>query len=785
MYDNTNTAGLETLDVVFGAANDNASIEATAAGVATTISMGGGDDTVSVMGAGLAAGTTSSNFMVDGGPGVNTLAINATGTTATFSPTSPPAAGDGIVTFGDPTSFTYLNFVNLSELASNTAPTIVAPPQPSLPYYVGVPTDDVVVGAFTDPDLIETAASYSVTIDWGDESQSAGTISPAPNSPAGVNEFLVTGSHTYSTFPSGNSNQITISVVDSGGSFVASANGSPVTVLVPALVNPTTGAPVVTTGNGAAASTNVVLGSTIGESATAGTLISLSDLVMFTDDSQFPATTNFTASVDWGDGTPPSVGTITNTDISGTSFYTVAGSHTYAGPVGSMDTVSITISYLGQVQAIATFPISVNGLTVNPLIGLHALAGTPTGALSVADFTALPEPETSGYTALVDFGDGSPAIAATIGTASPFSLSTSGHTYAQGGSYTIGVTIRDSQGFVVGSATAGIVVSVSPLSGRLSPQSDTGVSNSDGITSLTTPTFAGNTTPGTTVEVFAAPAGSSALPGSMIAIGAANAAGYWTATVVNTPLADGSYTITAQAVNSAGDVLNTASLGTVVIDTVGPVITAISFNRFDDTLTLTYQDNLSGLAGASIANGAFYRLSAKPLSTKVPVPKLLLPTSLVVTPGASATDPVQIKVVFNRGRTVRGGNYSIVIRSGSSDLGVHDVAGNALDGNFYGTFPTGDGIPGGNFAASIATFHKHITLAPVPFEDGYVAPGKAVIAQTTRAKTSGQAVKLARSKTTPAEAGRPASQAIVTRDQAFDELILEFESLWPRSRGRR
>ena len=784
VYDNTNTAGQQTLDVVFGAANDNASIVATAPGVATTISMGGGDDTVSVTGAGLASGTTSSNFTVDGGPGDNTLLINATGTTATFSPTSPPAAGDGIVTFGDPTSFTYLNFTSLSELAGNTAPTIVTPPHPSLAYYVGVPLDGVVVGAFTDPDLIETAASYSATIDWADGSQSAGTISPDPNSPAGVNEFFVTGSHTYSTFPSSSSNQITISVTDSGGSFVASASGSPVPVQMPAVVNPTTGAPVVTTGNGAAASTTVDLGlgPIVNDSATAGTLVALSDLVTFTDDSQFPATTDFTASIDWGDGTPPSAGTITNTDISGTSFYTVAGSHTYAGPIGRVDTVSISISYLGQVQAVATLTMSVNGLTVNPLVGLHALAGTPTGALTVADFTALLEPEISGYTALVDFGDGSPAATATIGSASPFSVSTSGHTYAQGGSYTIGVTIRDTQGFLVGTATAGIVVNVNSLSGRLSPQSDTGVSDTDGITSDTTPTFDGITTPGTTVEVFAAPLGSNASPGSMIAIGVANAAGYWTATVENTPLADGSYTITALAVNSAGDVLNTASLGTVVIDTVGPVITALSFNRFDDTLTATYQDNLSGLATASIENGVFDQFSAKPLSRKVPVPKLLLVTRLVVTPGASPTDPVEVQVVFNHGRTVRGGRYSIVIDSGSGDSGVHDVAGNALDGNFYGTFPSGDGLPGGNFDASIVTFHNHITLAPVPFRDGYVSPGKAVIDPKTTPKTSGHAVKLARPKTAPAVARRPVSLSIVTRDQAIDAMIDEFESLRPPSR---
>ena len=221
-----------------------------------------------------------------------------------------------------------------------------------------------------------------------------------------------------------------------------------------------------TTGNGAAASTSVALGPTVADSAMAGTLLSLSDLVSFTNDGQFPAATNFTASIDWGDGTPPSTGAITNTVLSGTNLYTVAGSHTYAGPVRATDTVSVTISYLGQVQGILTTTMSVGGFTVAPPLELHVLSGTPTGPLTVADFTSLLAPEISGYTATVDFGDGSPAQAATIGTTSPFSVSTSGHTYAQGHDYNIGVTIRDGQGFVVGSATAGIVVSVIPLTGR-------------------------------------------------------------------------------------------------------------------------------------------------------------------------------------------------------------------------------------------------------------------------------------------------------------------------------
>ncbi len=86
-----------------------------------------------------------------------------------------------------------------------------------------------------------------------------------------------------------------------------------------------------------------------------------------------------------------------------------------------------------------------------------------------------------------------------------------------------------------------------------------------------------------------------------------------------------------------------------------------------------------------------------------------------------------VTVVFNHGKTVRGGRYLIVIDSGTGDNGIQNIAGDALDGNFYGTFPSGDGLPGGNFAASIATYHHNIVLAPVPVLDGYVSPGSAVI----------------------------------------------------------
>jgi hypothetical protein len=81
-----------------------------------------------------------------------------------------------------------------------------------------------------------------------------------------------------------------------------------------------------------------------------------------------------------------------------------------------------------------------------------------------------------------------------------------------------------------------------------------------------------------------------------------------------------------------------------------------------------------------------------------------LPTAITIAPGTTSMSPVVVTVVFNHGHTVRGGRYLIVINSGHGANGIDDVAGNALDGNSCGKFPSGDGLAGGNFAASIALF---------------------------------------------------------------------------------
>ncbi len=87
----------------------------------------------------------------------------------------------------------------------------------------------------------------------------------------------------------------------------------------------------------------------------------------------------------------------------------------------------------------------------------------------------------------------------------------------------------------------------------------------------------------------------------------------------------------------------------------------------------------------------------------------------------SRTGSVTVQLVFKHKNILPKAIYEVLISSGAGNTGIHDVAGNALDGNFNGTVPPGDGLPGGGFIAAISTFHR-----VVPKGDGYVPPADGI-----------------------------------------------------------
>ena len=90
------------------------------------------------------------------------------------------------------------------------------------------------------------------------------------------------------------------------------------------------------------------------------------------------------------------------------------------------------------------------------------------------------------------------------------------------------------------------------------------------------------------------------------------------------------------------------------------------------------------------------------------------PSKWVVTNVTATTDPTipyafDVAVTFNSGATIKGGYYLFTIRDSSNGNSlVQDLAGNHLDGVFYGSFPAGNGINGSDFVAKLEAIHDKV-----------------------------------------------------------------------------
>ncbi|WP_165246300.1 Ig-like domain-containing protein [Paludisphaera soli] len=464
------------------------------------------------------------------------------------------------------------------------------------------------------------------------------------------------------------------------------------------------------------------------------------------------------ASIDWGDGTAPSGGVIIPAGATGN--YEVVGTHTYATAATYPVTVTVTRQGGGTsgTTVVGGVPITVNSgvaetTTIDSTAVVYAaplaaqgfpLSGRATsplaasaGGVQVASFTDsgtnLPP---SAYTALIYWGDGSAPTPATqitaTGTAGGVVYNVFGdHVYAQPGNYPITVLITKPPVAVAPPATpqagpGAQAVAVSTASilpaalasvvGQLNPASDSGASRTDGITNVVQPTYSGLAdAPGGTVAVVAV----SNTTGAPILLGATQAdeAGAWNVTS-GVALPDDSYTVTVYATDRFNpSILVTNVLSQVLtIDTVGPRVTGAAFIPSSGSVQLNYLD-YGGAANAGaglnlasvqdLSNYAFAFVSTTVRGYRPPNRWLVGP--IAVAPGT--TSGVQFTTILvNGGTPIRGGVYQILARSSSAAApsGVQDLAGNALDGEFYGAFPSGNNVNGGDFIARLDSIHNRV-----------------------------------------------------------------------------
>jgi hypothetical protein len=292
------------------------------------------------------------------------------------------------------------------------APILLSAPALPIAANEGTPLVNVTVATFIDQGGPEGLADYSAQIDWGDGSISAGTVSF--NSTAG--NFTVVGNHTYSE---GGLQQIMITLhhdaLSPDPAVLASAN-----VTVP---------PVTPTGGVTFAATESLLSAN-------------QPVATFTDPGGAHSVSEYSATIDWGDGSNASAGTITFN--AGTSVFAVNGQHTYAEegayPLRVVMDHSLAPSVTATSTALVTDPsvIAIGGATV------AAQEFRSFGPQTLAVFTDPAGNETTGdYSATINWADGTSSAGTIALNAAGTAFSVLGsHTFTQLGSQAVSVTIH-------------------------------------------------------------------------------------------------------------------------------------------------------------------------------------------------------------------------------------------------------------------------------------------------------------------------------------------------------
>jgi hypothetical protein len=190
-------------------------------------------------------------------------------------------------------------------------------------------------------------------------------------------------------------------------------------------------------------------------SATEGVSFS-GQVATFTDANPTAPLTDFTtapggASINWGDGSLATTGTVTQPGGIGKAFV-VNGSHTYAEEGSFTITVSITDVGTSTAMAVPTGPnatvadaaLTASGTAVSATEGL-SFSGKQVASFTDANLMA----PLSDFTATINWGDSPTTTTGTVtqpgGTGTAFEVS-GDHTYAEEGSFMITVSITDKGG---------------------------------------------------------------------------------------------------------------------------------------------------------------------------------------------------------------------------------------------------------------------------------------------------------------------------------------------------
>jgi len=193
-------------------------------------------------------------------------------------------------------------------------------------------------------------------------------------------------------------------------------------------------------------------------SATEGASFS-GEVATFTDPDAAATASEYSATIDWGDGSATTAGTIGGSAGS----FSVSGTHTYAEEGPYSVTVTITdvdnagnTATANSTATVADAALHAGTFTVPPSTSL----GNPTNVSFSFSDDNIGAPA-SDFTATIDWGDASNSTGVIGGSGGSYTAGGS-HTYTAAGPYTITVTVVDDGGSTTGATAATSVVVVPP-----------------------------------------------------------------------------------------------------------------------------------------------------------------------------------------------------------------------------------------------------------------------------------------------------------------------------------
>jgi Ca2+-binding RTX toxin-like protein len=340
--------------------------------------------------------------------------VSINGTSATVSTTAMVPGHDYFIEVDSAGNYGDIGQYTVS--GTFTDPDVVATGGQTISSVEGDSTGSVLLATFTDPGGPEALSNYSADINWGDGSGlhvGAGSIS------LNGSTFEVRGTYTYaeeSAADHGGSNPYQITVTIHHRTSTPQSVTSTATVSEAALV-------------GAGQDITPV------EGIDTGSVL----IATFTDKGGPEAVADYSADIDWGDGTGLKVGAGTIT-LNGTTFE-VRGNHTYAEesaadhPNSTPYQITVTVHHETAADAIINSTATVSDPAVSATGGFtfNAVEGGPSATQTVATFTDPGGAEAiADYSASIDWGDGTLPSSGTILFAAGVFTVQGSHTYAVG-----------------------------------------------------------------------------------------------------------------------------------------------------------------------------------------------------------------------------------------------------------------------------------------------------------------------------------------------------------------